>query len=291
MTNTSTPLAARPDRPVDALTCRVIREIQGVAHRLGTPVFMVGAFARIILLEHVLGLHSGRATTDVDFAFALERWSEFHAIKSSLLDLPGFTASDRHAHRMYYQVPELQHPYTIDLIPFGGIEEPACTIAWPPEMAVMMNVAGFSDAYAASIQVSMAPDLVANVASLPGITVLKLFAWAERRHETSKDAIDLMMLLRCYHETGNEHRIYEDPDALAVLEAADYEPEFAGAWLLGRDVLAMASKTTLDRLDALMNAGSKDRLIQDMSRAIKGRADANGYATRLIKQFIAGLAP
>lgn len=289
MTNISTPLAPKPDRPIDPLTRKVADEIQQVAHRLGAPVFVVGAAARIILLENVFGLNAGRATTDVDFAFALDRWEQFQAIKSLLLENPSFTASDHLAHRVHFHAADLAHPYTIDLIPFGGIEASPNTIAWPPEMAVMMNVAGFSDAYAAAVRVKADPDLEMAVASLPGIAILKLFAWADRRHENPKDAIDLVILLRSYHEAGNENRIYEDADALAALEAAEYDPELAGAWLLGHDVATMASSATIARLVLLLNAETRDRLIEDMSRAMRGHADAMEYASRLLEQFTTGL--
>ena len=290
MTDISTPLTPKPDRPVDPQTVMVIDEIQQVANRLGAPVFVVGAVARIILLENIHGLNAGRATTDVDFAFALDDWTQFHAIKTSLLENPRFAASGKFAHRVYFHAPEWPHPYTIDLIPFGGVETSPDTIAWPPEMAVMMNVAGFGDAFATAVLVEVSPGVETAVASLPGIAVLKLFAWADRRHENPKDAIDLVILLRSYHEAGNEHRIYEDADAFAVLEAVGYDPELAGAWLLGHDVATMASPATLARLEALLHAETRDRLVEDMARAMKGRADALAYASRLLEQFTTGLS-
>ncbi len=289
MTNISRPLTPKPDRPVDPLTRMVIGEIQQVANRLGVPVFVVGAVARIILLENVYGLNAGRTTTDVDFAFALDHWEQFHAIKTLLLENPSFTASEHLAHRVYFHAPRLAHPYTVDLIPFGGIETCQNTIAWPPDMAIMMNVAGFNDAFAAAVRVEVSPEFEATVASLPGVAILKLFAWADRRQENPKDAIDLVTLLRSYHEAGNDHRLYEDATALAALEAVAYDPELAGAWLLGNDVAAMASPSTVTRLETLLNGTTRDRLVEDMSRAMRGKAEALDYADRLLTQFTIGL--
>ncbi len=288
MTNTLRPLTPKPDRPVDPLTLGVIGEIQQAANKLGVPVFVVGAVARIILLENIHGLNAGRATTDVDFAFALDHWEQFHAIKTLLLENPRFSVSEQVAHRLYFRAPGLEHAYRVDLIPFGGIETNQNTIAWPPDMAIMMNVAGFSDAFAAAVCVEVSPGIETAVASLPGIAILKLFAWAARRQENSKDAIDVVTLLRSYHEAGNDHRIYDDASALAVLEAVEYDPELAGAWLLGKDVATVASESTVTVLEALLHGATKDRLIEDMSRAMKGRADAMGYASRLLEQFTRG---
>lgn len=287
MTSISHPLKPRPDRPIDPFTLVVIGQVQEAADRLGVPVFVVGAMARIILLEHIHGLNAGRATTDVDFAFATDNWEQFHAIKALLLENLGINASEQLTHRLHSRAPGSEHPYTIDLIPFGGIETRQNTVAWPPDMAIMMNVAGFSDAFAAAVSVEARPGFEFSVASLPGIAILKLFAWADRRHGNPKDAFDFLTLLRSYHEAGNENRIYEDVGALAALEAVEYDPELAGAWLFGNDVATMASKATIAGLEASLK-DAKDQLVEDMSRAIKGREDAMYYANRLLEQFTKG---
>lgn len=289
MTNISRPLALKPDRPLDPITLAVINAIQQAATKLKRPVFIVGAIARIILLEHIHGLSAGRATTDVDFAFALDHWAQFDAIKALLLEHPGFHASEHVVHRLHYRPPGQEPSYKVDLIPFGGIEASANTITWPPDMEIMMNVAGFSDAFSAAVNVQISPGTAIAVASLPGIAILKLFAWADRRHDNAKDAIDLNTLLRSYHDAGNHHRIYEDERALTALEAVEYDAELAGAWLIGNDVATMASTATLTDLEPLLNGQLRDRLVEDMSRAMKGRADALKYASRLLEQFTIGL--
>lgn len=289
MTGISRPLKPRPERPLDPLALKVIGEIQQVADTFGVRVFVVGAVARIILLENVHGLNPGRTTTDVDVALAVDHWEQFQKLKGSLLENPSFDAAEHIAHRLYFRVPASKHPYNVDLIPFGGVETSPSTIAWPPDMAILMNVAGFSDAFAAAVGVEARPGLQISVASLPGIAVLKLFAWADRRHENSKDALDFLMLLRSYHEAGNENRIYEDASALAVLEAVEYDPELAGAWLLGNDVSTMVSAPTVSGLETLLNNGTtRDQLIEDMSRAMLGREDAMHHASRLLEQFTKG---
>lgn len=289
MTNISSPLKPKPDRPVEPLTLTVIGEIYQAANRLGVPVFVVGAVARIILLENVHGLTAGRTTTDVDFAFALDNWEQFHAIKALLLENTRFSASEYAAHRLCFRAPGLEHSYKVDLIPFGEIEMNDNMIAWPPDMAIMMNVAGFRDAFAAAVCVEVSPGIEIAVASLPGIAILKLFAWVDRRQENPKDALDLLTLLRSYHEAGNESRIYEDASAQAALEAAGYDPELAGAWLLGKDASSMVSASTVSGLEVVLKNGTtKERLIEDLSRGMRGRDDALAYAHRLLEQFNMG---
>lgn len=288
MNDTSRPLTPKPDRPVEPIALLVIQEIHKASKALGFPVFLVGAMARIILLENIFGLKAGRATTDVDFAFALDNWEQFSTLKTFLLSNANFEESAHVAHRLKLRLPGTEHKYRVDLIPFGGIEISPNTIAWPPDMAVMMNVAGYSDALAAAVAVEVSPGINMAIASLPGIALLKLFAWADRGRENPKDAIDLVSLLRNYHEAGNESRIYEEEGALAALEAAGYDIELAGAWLLGNDAAVMVSAQTNTGLQALLNGTKRERLIEDMARAMLGKDDALEYSHRLLEQFTNG---
>ena len=288
MNDTSRPLTPKPDRPVEPIALLVIHEIHKASKALGFPVFLVGAMARIILLENIFGLKAGRATTDVDFAFALDNWEQFRTIKTFLVSNANFEESRHVAHQLLLRLPGSEHKYKVDLIPFGGIEASPNTIAWPPDMNVMMNVAGYSDALAAAITVEVSPGINIAVASLPGIAILKLFAWADRGRENSKDAIDLVWLLRSYHEAGNEGRIYEEEGALAALETAGYDIEAAGAWLLGNDAAAMVSAQTNRDLRDLLTGTKRRRLIEDMARAMVGRDEALEYSHRLLEHFTKG---
>jgi predicted nucleotidyltransferase len=288
MNSISQPLKLKPDRPVEPLALRVISAIHLVSRELGFPVLLVGAVARIILLENIHGLKAERATTDVDFAFALDNWDQFRAIKDRLLASAKFEESKHVAHRLHFHLPGVEHPYKVDLIPFGSIETSPTIIMWPPDMAVMMNVAGFGDALAASVTVEVSPEIQIKVASLPGIAILKIFAWIDRGQENPKDAVDLVLLLRSYNEAGNTNRIYEEANALAALAATGYDPELTGAWLLGSDVAAMASAPTNTALKSLLNGPKRQRLIEDMARAMLGREDSLEYSDRLLEQFTLG---
>ncbi|MBZ0095660.1 MAG: nucleotidyl transferase AbiEii/AbiGii toxin family protein [Sulfuricella sp.] len=288
MNDTSRPLTPKPDRPVEPIALLVIHEIHKAAKELGFPVFLVGAMARIILLENIFGLKAGRATTDVDFAFALDNWEQYRTLKTFLVANSSFEESGHVAHRLLVHLPGLEHKFKVDLIPFGGIETSPDTIAWPPDMSVMMNVAGYSDALAAAVTVEVGPGINIAVASLPGIAILKLFAWADRGRENPKDAIDLVSLLRGYHEAGNESRIYEEEGALAALETAGYDIELAGAWLLGNDAAAMVSAQTSRDLIELLTGTKRSRLVEDTARAMLGKDNALEYSHRLLEQFTNG---
>lgn len=279
-------LRPRPDRPIDQITCSVIREVKDAVTKLRLDFFLVGATARIILLENVFGLHTGRATHDIDFAFAVENWDRFQKIKDCLTSLSRFEEAPGAVHRLTYQPANVAYKFIVDLIPFGGLENNKNTIAWLPDMSVMMNVAGFRDAHASAVSVEIEPGTVISIASIPGLVILKFFAWVDRGRKDPKDALDIVTLLRQYNDAGNQDRVYKDASSL---EAVGYDIELVGAWLLGRDASAMSSPETHGELAALLTEPSLiERLQDDMSRALLVREDALDYSKRLLAQFIKG---
>lgn len=188
---------------------------------------LVGAMARDLLLSFAHGIESRRATEDLDFAFAVDDWRAFAELRTALLG-GGFVDVAGVAHRLLFA------GYRVDLIPFGGVERMDGTIDWPPPQEARMVVLGFREAMAAAVAVKLPGGMEVAVASLPALALLKLFAWADRRYtQPGKDAGDLWLLLRNYLDAGNRERLYGE--ARHLLEAADYDDDLAGAWLLGAD--------------------------------------------------------
>ena len=282
-------LSVKPERPVDALTIAVSREIDRVARDLELPYFLAGAMARDILLTHVFGIAIGRATRDVDFGVAVGNWEQFDLIKDRLIETGRFSSAAGIAQRIYYKPPGANAGYSVDIIPFGGVEAPPLSIAWPPERKVVMNVVGFDEALATVIPVRIEGEFAVPVASLPGLALLKLFAWQDRHAETPKDAQDLAILFRNYHAAGNQERIYDEE--LALLQAVDFDIDLASPRLLGKDVRRIASAATLEQAGALLDDTQKtDRLITHMSAEFRAEDDSTGAAERLLEQFRIGLA-
>lgn len=78
-----------------------------------------------------------------------------------------FTQLERVAQRLKFKSEGMNHSFVVDLIPFGGLETEANMIAWPPDMSVIMNVAGCRDAHVAAMPVEIEPGLIISLASLP----------------------------------------------------------------------------------------------------------------------------
>ena len=250
---------------------------------------MTGAIARDILLYHVFGLETGRATRDVDIAVAVDSWREFDAIKMRLIETRAVIADANRPHRLFYRVSSETNRYPFDLLPFGGIEQPPSQIAWPPDRSVVMNVAGYREAFAAAEQVELRPRFVVRVASLSSLSVLKLFAWGDRRLEDSRDALDFGVLLHSYAQAGNEDRLYGEE--MPLLEAVEYDIDLAGPRLLGKDAARTIAPSTRAQVVALLDdPARRDRLARDMARVFRAAEDPIARAEVAIAQFKNGLA-
>jgi predicted nucleotidyltransferase len=89
----------------------------------------------------------------------------------------------------------------------------------------------FSDVFENSLSMQVRPELFISVPSLPGLAVLKLFAWLDR-HE-GRDVQDRRRLLETYSDAGNVDRLYEEEgDELANV---GFDTTLAGSYLLGKD--------------------------------------------------------
>ena len=275
-----------PERPLDPMLLHVLRAVAEEAASSGINCMLVGATARNILLTHVFGLPEGRATYDVDFAMAVSGWAQFERLKTGISSRAGFSLGAA-AQRLYYQDSSGGQPYPLDLVPFGGIASDQGEIVWPPDMAVVMSVVGYDEVFAAAEDVELGPGLMGRVASLPGLTVLKLIAWSERGRANPKDAHDLFQLMNSYADAGNAARLYDTEYQL--LEAAGHDPDLAGACLLGKDIARLCTAETCAVLKGVIDS-QEESLARAMAGAIRHVEGAQERVKRSLQQFRAGLS-
>jgi predicted nucleotidyltransferase len=206
------PLQVKHDH-IDPTILEVVGQIDKVATKHDTPYFLAGAAAREIILHHVFGRPPGRRTLDVDFGVAVKDWKHFQDLKSALIEQVGFIPVTHRVQRLSYAA---EPPVIVDLIPFGGVEGPDRTIAWPPDKDIVMTV-----------------------------------AWTDRKHE-NRDAEDIYILLKQYGDAGNEDRLYGEE--VTLLEAEGYDFELAGARLLGIDAARVISQDTRRRIAVILQS-------------------------------------
>lgn len=211
---------------------RLLAALMRAVSRAGpdTPFFVAGAYARDVLLSYGHGIDTGRQTADVDLAVAVESWQRYQALRTALIGSGEFAAIPPSLHKLQYR-----RLLEVDFVPFGGVERPDRTIAWPPDGAFVMRMFGFREVQAATLTVALPDATQVQVASLPALMLLKLVAWSERRYaQPGKDAHDMKLILRHYLDAGNAERLYTEAEEL--LQREDFDYEAAGAWLLGKDL-------------------------------------------------------
>lgn len=270
-------LQLQPDRPLSKLLVELIGALDQVTSALGIPYFIIGATARDILLKHVYALETSRATRDIDFAVAVSSWQQFDMLKAQLINTGKF-AETVNAHRLSFG--EGPGAYPLDLVPFDGVERHG-VIAWPPRGEFVMNATGYADALASTLSVVIDPGLETKIVSLPAMVALKILAWNDRP-ERDKDASDVLLLLKNYHEAGQSDRLYDDGHDL--LKQWNYDVEVAGSALLGRDACRDIQRVTMAQvLNVLEDDKRLNRFTAQMLRQHYGNKQ---QATLILDAFV-----
>lgn len=242
-----------------AWLARLVSDVQSATPSLRPLV--VGALARDLWFHYGHGIAVERVTEDVDFALAVD-WQGFSEAIDALVATGLFEPLRNVSHK-------LRHGKFgwIDLIPFGAVERPDGTIAWPPSGDDVMKVLGYAEAHATAIPVALPLNQTVQVVSLPMLAVLKVLAWKDRHRATQgKDAVDLALIMRRYLEAGNLDRLYADFSHV-INQNFDFEP--TGAWLLGHDA----------RVQMFEHSGRVERMIGALDAVLARELDADGART------------
>jgi predicted nucleotidyltransferase len=251
------------ERPVEALTIALLREVKGACANVGARFVLAGATARDILMWHLHGIKAPVATRDVDVAVCAVSW-EFHgALIELLVGTQHFRRHPRQQQKLLFKRDGDPYETELDVVPFGPIEGPPGEIRWPPGGDIVMTVLGFQEAVDTAQPINIGGELEVPVVTLPAFVLLKLFAWKDRRLDKNTDAGDLLFILRNYVEAGNIARVYEH--AIDLLEAADFDVKVAAAGLLGREVRDMAYPDTRAAVrDLLQSPETRETLRLDL---------------------------
>ncbi|MGH8728930.1 MAG: nucleotidyl transferase AbiEii/AbiGii toxin family protein [Burkholderiales bacterium] len=275
----------RISKPLDPLITDILQRVDAACVKTRVSYFVIGAMARDIVLTNVFDIDTGRATRDVDFAIAVKNWNQFDSLKQRLLAEGQARADNKTTHRIFMGKPA---GIPVDIVPYGKIAEPGKAVAWPPGGDTRMNVTGFAEAAAHALRVKLKSKLFIPVASLPGLAVLKLLAWADRRNQT-KDATDLGILFRYYERAGNQNRLYDEHADL--LEAFGYDPELAGAALLGQDAKSICLEDTYRAVAGLLKEQTANDEPQDLALGLNigtGYENPQERARQMLSSFAFG---
>lgn len=267
--------------PIDESYKTVFVLIDKIASSQQTPYFIAGAMARDLLLYHVFDIHQSRRTRDIDTAVLVPNWEAFDLIKSALTK-SGFSET-KNAHCIRHDASNLP----LDIVPFGEIADDKGEIQWPPKHEITMSVAGFQEAFNTAVTVDIGDDVLLKVASLAGLTILKLIAWQERRLTSNKDAADLLTLLHEYYRVLDDRLYEEDVPA----ETFGYDPSRIGAYLLGKDVRLVLAQQVGENVAAIQQIyqvqQSHETLINDLLK--EAGSTAPDTVEQLYRDFWTGI--
>jgi len=246
---------------IETIYIAPIKEIKKVADSLKIPFFIIGAFARDMILEYFHNIKAPRMTMDIDLGISVSDWGQFDRLIYNL-ELTGKFKKSEEKHRIIYD------NIFIDIIPFGKISNQDEKISWPPENEVVMSVLGFKEVYNNStlVRIHNNPCLEVKIPTLPGLVILKLLAWKDGFPNRSKDAEDLLFIMNKYEFTGIENTLYGSE--LKLLQNEDFDNQIAGIVLLGKEMSKICTNKTIGYLSQIIEEetsdNSKYNLINDM---------------------------
>lgn len=277
---------------MDPITAAALDDIARAARARDLLFIVVGATARDIVLWHVHGIRTSRATRDLDFAVAVRDWPQFNELVAALVATGRFATVAGKPHHLQYMTGLGSPLLPVDMLPFGAVETPQGRVPWPPAGDVQLNMIGFDDACRAALEVEIGAGSVVPVVSIPVLSALKLLAWLDRqRRNASKDAEDFMEILLNYERAGNFDRLSAG-DAQEILVAAEFEAEGAGAQLLGYDLARLASPRLIAEIERILDdADTRWQLTVRMaaSSALRGRPEPVELARELLDRYTLGL--
>ena len=285
MNNTLKDISGRIDQEIIS----ILSNITEVAKELGIPFFVVGAFARDVIFEHIHGIPTARATRDIDIGVEVGGWEAFELLTGTLVI---------RGHLMATQLPyrfEAKPSLTpVDIVPYGAISDETMQISWPPDHVRVMSMLGFEEAShsALTVQLSKDPALEVLVPSIAALTLLKIISWEDAYPRRRHDASDLFFMLHnCGKAEEVQNKLYESCGHL--LEQEGFDPDLAAVRLLGNEIMLMCSMKTRHAVQDILARESDEhgelKLIRDMVQGASLPNSRFEHALRLLKKLLQGM--
>lgn len=206
----------------------VLQELANAHDILNIPFFIVGAFARDLIMQHLHNFPPERATKDIDFAVIVDDWEQYKQLVQHLTKQLGYKKT-RQTHRL-----ASKQGILIDLIPFGKIAAKH-KISWPPHFDKVMNMLGYPEVYQATLTVRIDDTYNLKIASLEGLVILKLIAWQDLQTvgKERKHIHDILYIMEHYYFAHLEQIAIQYPE---LIDAPQFDEVICGAEALGRNV-------------------------------------------------------
>ena len=243
------------EKIANPLLVDLLKKLTDSFKRMNREFYVIGATARDIIIQQLIGISSGRKTRDLDIAIAIPDWHVFDEIKEALI-ADGFEKSRNIHQRFYYG------DYELDVVPYGVAKEDD-NIYWPPEEDIAMSVKGFDEVLSEAITVSIDDEFDIKIASLHGLFLLKFNAWLDRNIQTSKDAEDMSFILSHYFIANLDRNIHPE-----VYDWERFDEYIVGGYWLAHDLISLLNKEQIayykDCIEKEIGKEEESRLINQI---------------------------
>lgn len=268
---------------LDPATIGILLDVHRAAAPLNCEPLLIGAFARDLWLRATYELSVGRATEDYDLALMVRSWDHYAQIREALIKTGRYQSDPNATQRL------VNGQLSLDLVPFGGLETPPGSVAWPPDGATKMSTLGLKEAFAAAERLNLDDEISILVTTLPALVALKLVAWKDR--QKNKDAYDVILIAKHYADAGNMSRLLGDEIKLVERYA---DNQLAGAALLGVDIRSIVAPRTEESIKPILFSaaqyGDKGRFIGPASNALREFDDSDQRAVEIIEAILFGMS-
>lgn len=270
------------NKVTDEVIIQLLQILLPVLEELSVEYFMIGAFARDV--ELLAKGHTNpptRKTKDIDLAVLMGSQEEFQDLKNRIIKLSDFAAHEDEPYRFLFK-----NAYEVDFLPFGAIANEKGQVELKAKQTVVLDIPGVEEVEPWAHTVETAEGLRLRVSSLPGVILLKLFAW-EDRPERQKDIQDIDYILKNFYFLYLDDIFETDEDLLDLF--ADEQllySELVSARYVGRQMgLMLADSPAL--AERLLNLLEKEAAGYRMSRLMSQKTIENNQ--RIIKELYSGM--
>lgn len=285
---TSTSLRSRKAIPNHIV--EVLRLVTTISEDLGIQPFVIGATARDLIFEYVYGANIRRKTEDIDFGIAVGSWSKYDRLKNALIATEKVRPDPNQEQRVWWHDGTTE--YRVDLVPYGGLESRPGEIEFPPNGNFVMSTLGFPEASQNVLTLQLTDDFSAQVASLPGLVLLKFVAYNDRPNERRRDIQDIWFIAKNYLSAGNEERLWPGESDEDLLKAPGFDTRTAGARLLGRDIVPLLNEKSQELILKILEEkaeGSIERIADVINREEHVGSDRYQFILDLLRNLKLGI--
>jgi len=214
---------------IDPATVDLLRMVDSIAKESGIRFFIVGAFAKEILLNIFHGIRTSRYTEDIDICIAVDSWADYDVFLESLI-LKGGYRSKREEQSIFFKGLERK----LDIVPYGF--KGTGKITWQNSGNSMdVSVYSLTEIRNVAVRIAQDPELYISCSSLDSFFIIKLLTWFSMYPDRQKDAIDLFEVMKNYYYTQEADRYFSE-EIFDKMQLQDFDELFAGSFMLGSDI-------------------------------------------------------